>query len=118
MDDLNTGRQVGKCAMSYGPAKWSIVEWFVDGFYKHQGIGKHLMKLLMEDLIKDTGKPKEITYTWNGENEYVRDWLERNFDAECEEDVNASKYKAEYSKDAHLFKLNVDMVFEYFGLQE
>lgn len=114
---LGTDIKVGRCEMSYGVSKWGIKEWFVEDGYKRKGIGKQMMKLLMEDLLKDTGKPVEVIYTWNGENEYVYDWLIRNFNAVCQEDLNVLKNDSKFGWKAHLFKLDTNLVLKYFDIK-
>ena len=111
----NDYKTMSECKISVGAENiWSITEWFTDTKYQHQGYGNYLMKTALHLLFKQLGSPNEIRYNWNGVNQYVMDWLTRNFDAVSIMPIAELKYAHNDTWKAHIFILNKDEVFKYY----
>ena len=82
MED-NNGKKIGRCCISVKGKVWTISEWFVDRNYMHQGYGKTILACCAKSLYRLHGLPVRVKYLWNGANEYVYDWMVKNFKAKC-----------------------------------
>lgn len=96
--------------------EWTITAWYTNEAFKNQGIGKKTLGTLIETLFQIYGQPKKIDYIWNGQNEYVYEWMARHFDAVCNCPLVVQKMQAEDDWLSHIYTLNVSKVLDYFGL--
>ena len=97
---------------------WSISAWYTSTSYMHKGYGKETLKHILEDMYEELGIPSKIEYIWNGSNQYVMDWLERNFDPVCKLPLAVLKNQEADDWDAHIYVLNRDKVIKYFNIGE
>ena len=104
---------VGRCGISYKDNVWTISEWFVHRNHMNKGYGKEVLKETAKTIYISHGKPKRIKYIWNGANEYVYDWMVRNFDAKCTCPIWEQKITEEDIWWAHEYELNPDKFIEY-----
>lgn len=109
-----------KCTLSIhkenGITSWVISEWFTAEKLKHQGIGKKTMNELLKYCKYISGIPDMIEYIWNGENEYVMEWLSSNFNAVCECPIAVQKTQPDDDWTSHQYVLNKIKVLNYFGI--
>ncbi|MCQ2522054.1 MAG: hypothetical protein MJ105_06710 [Lachnospiraceae bacterium] len=109
---------VCKCMINLDTKEdWQVTGWYTNEEYKNQGIGKLTMQKLLSHLYAKFGKPQNILYIWNGVNRYVYDWIKANFDAYCRCPISVQKYQSEDDWDSHMYILDVDKLFAYFGIQ-
>ena len=110
--------EVCRCEISVAKrtGTWNISEWFTNSKFMHQGIGKETMRRTLHYCMDTYGNPASITYTWNGANEYVIKWLEKEFDAFCTCPIAVQKTQADDDWDSHVYDLNKEKVLKYFEL--
>lgn len=96
---------------------WTIASWFTNKKLQGQGIGKQTLAKALFRLYEIAGIPKEIEYIWNGTNEYVLEWMERHFDAECSCPIAVQKKQADDDWESHIYNLKVGKVLDYFGIK-
>lgn len=113
----DTGQQVCVCGISIDRTlnEWNITEWYTEKGFKHQGLGKVTMQKALYVCREQYGMPNDILYTWNGANAYVMDWLEENFDAECTCPIAVQKNQCDDDWSSHIYRLNKEKVFLFFG---
>ena len=58
-----------------GSNTWVIPAWFTEDGYKNRGIGTAVLASALRDMRTAFGIPDHIEYIWNGQNQYVYDWL-------------------------------------------
>ena len=107
---------LGKCEAYVGDDnEWVIYYWRVETDFREKGIGKKVLREVLEKMYKDLGAPPYIDYIWDGENEYVYDFLNRHFQPECACPLDN---KSDMYDDwiSHVYHLNTSKVFEYFNL--
>ena len=80
----------------------------------HQGIGRATLKGVLTEMYHDFGMPKHIEYIWNGAHEYVMDWLKAHFEPVSKLPLAVRKYSDADDWEAHIYRLNVGAVFNYF----
>lgn len=97
---------------------WTISSWYTNKNYKHQGIGKLTMNFLLTYVYEIYSHPTKIQYIWNGANSYVMDWLNKNFDAECQCSIAVQKISDSDDWSSHIYDLNVDKMFSYFNINK
>lgn len=107
------GKCVGRCGISVTNNVWVISEWFVDHNYMHRGYGKRVLRDLAHNIYYRYGRPRKIKYIWNGANEYVYDWMVRNFNAKCTCPMWELKTLEEDLWLAHEYELDIDKFVEY-----
>lgn len=73
-------RPLGCCEIHFSNNIWSVTDWSIANNFKRLGIGQFLFSSAIQDLSKKLGRPAEIRYNWNTQNEYVRDWLFKYFE--------------------------------------
>ena len=108
-----------KCTISVDLAKdsWTISQWYANKNYQHKGYGRMTMKALVQRLVARHGLPNEVIYIWNHANQYVYDWIYKNFDAKLsDEAIKVLKYSTEDVKEGHEYYLNPNKFFKYFGV--
>ena len=81
------GIPLAKCKISNDMIThtWTISEWYVNQDYQNQGFGNQILKATLKDLYAIHKRPDRIRYIWNGQNEYVHNWLQKKFSpiSEC-----------------------------------
>ena len=103
------------CKISVNPSNtWSISGWYTSDKYKNMGYGKLTMKKVLENIYKDFGKPKKIEYIWDGTNDYVYNWMLKNFDPVSKLPIAVQKYSTADEWDAHIYSLDINKVLKYF----
>jgi predicted GNAT family acetyltransferase len=109
---------VCKCAISLDNTRktWTISAWYTTEDYKHQGYGKKLMKAVLDKIKLDNGIPDNVQYIWNGENSYVFDWLNDNFNPVCKCPLAVRKYASDDDWDSHIYILNREKFLNHFEL--
>ena len=114
-DGLNI---VCECKVCYNVDSdiWTISSWHTSTSYSHKGYGKEVLKHALKFMYDTFMIPDSIEYIWNGVNQYVMDWLERNFEPVCKLPLEAQKYNEIDDWDAHIYRLNRDKVLEYFNI--
>lgn len=95
---------------------WVIPAWFTEDGYKNQGIGTNILKHNLQNMADTFGLPDHIEYIWNGQNQYVYDWLEKNFDAVCNCPIAVQKTQSEDDWSSHIYTLNRDKVLDFAGI--
>ena len=108
---------VCKCKVDYDKNGWCISSWYTEKEYMHKGFGRKTLASVLADLYELTGKPEQIQYIWNGSNDYVEEWLERNFDATNTYPIEVQKNCWEDTWDSHVYDLDVDKVLGYFSIK-
>ena len=92
---------------------WEVSEWFTSPSMQNRGIGSEIFKQGFNHVERCTGEqPSKITYVWNGENEYVRRWLDK-FGAKCTCPVSVLKNMDADVWEAHIYELDVQKVLEF-----
>lgn len=107
--------QVCKVILHMEDGKLSISSWFTCEKYMNNGAGKATLKEAILYVIDLYGRPSKIEYAWNGENEYVGEWLQK-FDAECNCPIAVQKTQADDDWDSHVYDLNVEKFLVYMGV--
>lgn len=96
----------------------NISSWFTDPEYMNRGYGRQTLKKALEYCQHEYGLPGTITYTWNGKNIYVLDWMVKHFGAVCTCPIAVQKTQPDDDWDSHIYELDRAKVLEYFGLQD
>ena len=109
---------VCECKVCYNKKNncWSISAWYTSTSYMRQGYGKRTLKHILECMYEEFGKPDKIEYIWNGANQYVMDWLSKNFDPVSKLPIEVQKNSEVDDWDAHVYVLNRDKVLSYFEI--
>lgn len=97
---------------------WDITFWNTHEKYRHRGYGKMLLEKAFHKAIEVYGFPQTVRYAWNGTNQYVLDWMERHFNAECSSPIAVRKTQPDDDKDSHIYVLDKMKVFEYFSFTD
>lgn len=105
---------VSKCKINTDIHKWTISEFFTEKQFMHMGFGKVTMKTLIDRLIYMYGEPSIIEYIWNGANEYVLDWITKEFNAVCQCPITVQKTQTDDDWSSHMYTLDKDKVLKYF----
>lgn len=106
---------VSCCGLTKEGTEWTIFKWNTQQNYQNYGYGKFAMKELLKYCIASYGKPSAMKYIWNGQNEYVGEWLKRNFDAECSCPLSVLKNNDD-DWESHIYKLDINKVLGYFKM--
>lgn len=106
--------EVSKCVMSADKSNWRISAWYTKEECFGQGLGKKCMKELVHHIYSILGRPECIEYIWNGQNDYVYEWMERHFSPVSKCPIIVQKYQAEDDWDSHVYKLDVNAFLKYF----
>ncbi len=102
----------GDCKINVERNLWTISSWHVSEEYRNTGLGTRMLKSLVKEIMEKSGTPDEIRYIWNGQNAYVKKWLDR-FQAKCMDDVNVAKKAPDDDWEPHMYVLNREMFMEY-----
>lgn len=108
------GVSASECTIDISRGVWVITGWFTKEGFKHNGYGKKTMKYLLDYLVEIYGQPGGLEYVWNGQNDYVYEFIQKHFDAKCKSPIAVQKYQAEDDWESHMYVLNADKVFEYY----
>lgn len=105
-----------KCTISVDVNnKWTISQWYANKAYQHQGYGRTTMKYLITELFSRYGPPSKLLYIWNNANQYVYDWIHKNFDAKLSDNaIKVLKYTDEDIKEGHEYYLDINKFLNYF----
>ena len=106
----------GKCSITVTNNVWTISEWFIDKTLQGKGIGRALLRSTLEYLYNVLGEPLKIEYIWNGQNEYVLEWLTRNFEPISKCPLSVQKTQTEDDWESHVYVLDKNKVLKYFRL--
>lgn len=68
--------------------------------------------------IDETIERYEKYLSWNGLNQYVYDWLEKNFDAVCNCPLAVQKTQSDDDWSSHIYTLDKDKVLEFAGIEK
>ena len=110
--------KVCKCKVTFGNNMWSISEWYTNSAYQHQGLGVKTLRHTLKKLYEMFGAPGEIRYIWNGDHEYVFNWLQNNFSPVSLLPISVQKYSDADDWSAHIYILDKAKVFKFFRLEE
>ena len=94
---------------------WVIPAWFTEDGYKKRGIGTAVLASALRDMRGAFGIPDQIEYIWNGQNQYVYDWLVKNFDAVCKCPIAVQKTQPGDDWDSHIYELDCNKVLRFAG---
>lgn len=108
--------KVGHALLSETDGTWTISGWYIEELYQNQGIGKRLLGNSLKYLYTKLGRPTKIEYIWNGYNEYVMDWLSKNFSPLSRCPIAVQKYQSDDDWDSHIYTLDAEKVLAYFKL--
>ena len=97
--------------------RFIITDWQTAAESRHKGFGKRALRSAIKQAIRTKGHPDSIGYVWNGQNSYVFDWLEKNFDARCTCPIAVLKNNADDDPESHIYELDVAKVLDYFNLK-
>ena len=64
-------------------------------------------------MLAEKGEPQYFEYVWNGQNQYVMDWLKEHFDPVCKLPLAVQKYSDADDWEAHIYKLNKQKVLDF-----
>lgn len=95
---------------------WVIPVWFTEEGYKNRGIGTVVLTSALRDMKTTFGVPDHIEYIWNGQNQYVYDWLKKNFDAVCKCPIAVQKTQPGDDWESHIYELNCNKVLRFAGV--
>lgn len=109
--------EIGHASITLSDRTLTIVMWVVDKKFRNTGIGRELLRILIKMAYDKMGSLEKVLYDWNGVNPYVLEWMERNFNATCTEDIAVKKYDFSDNWDAHEYNLNPGLVLRYFGVR-
>lgn len=105
---------VSKCKINTDKNKWTISEFYTEKPFMHMGFGKITMKALIKRLLIMYGEPLLIEYIWNGANEYVLEWITKEFGAVCQCPIAVQKTQTDDDWTSHMYTLDKNKVLEYF----
>lgn len=112
-DPMSEFRKTARCEVGYSDGIWTVNAWYTDSQYRNQGLGKQVFASAFKYLFETYGEPVEIRYTWNGQNEYVGEWIRKHFKAECLCPMAVLKSTSEGVKEGHLYHLDAKTVKDY-----
>ena len=92
---------------------WIISSWFTKEEYQNKGLGSQVFCKTIRKMYSLFGKPDAIQYIWNGQNNYVYEWLEKHFDAKCNCPLAVQKTQAEDDWDSHVYNLDKTKVLQF-----
>lgn len=84
----------------------------------YRTIGTDILKHGLQNMAQIFGLPDHIEYIWNGLNQYVYDWLEKNFDAVCNCPLAVQKTQSDDDWSSHIYTLDKDKVLEFAGIEK
>ena len=105
--------KVCRCAIAVKDKDWQITSWYTEKEFSHRGYGKQVLVALLQYLTECLGTPVTIDYVWNGQNQYVMDWLVENFNPVCKLPLAVRKYSDADDWEAHIYKLDKQKVLDF-----
>ena len=102
----------GHCKISVDDDIWTISVWWVDEKYRNRGYGKKMLTSLIKQILRENACPNQIRYIWNGQNEYVHDWLNK-FNAKCVANINIVKNAPDDDWESRIYILDTEMFLKY-----
>ena len=113
------GIDVCKCRMYTNESNvWTISAWYTLKDFLHQGYGSITLKNTVQEMYTRFGTPAKIEYVWNGANDYVYNWLSKNFGAISKCPIAVQKYANDDDWDSHIYTLNLEKFLNYFDLNK
>lgn len=111
---------VCKCRMYTDDSKkiWTISSWYTKKEFNHQGFGKKTLDKTVWEMYKQFDVPEKIDYIWNGANDYVYNWISKNFDAKSSCPIAVQKYATDDDWTSHIYNLNKEKFLKFFGIKE
>ena len=108
-------KKVCECKISVDlDRKWTVTSWFTVEDHKHNGYGTRTLSECIKQIRLNNLAPVIIEYIWNGQNQYVLDWLTEHFDAECICPIAVQKTAASDDWESHIYRLDKDKFLNYF----
>lgn len=114
--DIN-GENVCLCKIDYSAdSTWTVSSWYTEKSFCNKGYGRKTMEFLLRNMVSLLGLPSEVNYIWNGKNQYVFDWMERNFDAVSSCPLAVQKNQSDDDWESHVYVLSRNKFLSYFEL--
>lgn len=115
---VKDGVDVCKCRINSNKDKnvWTISSWYTKRGFMNKGYGKITLKRTVDEMVSKLGIPKGVEYIWNGSNEYVYEWLSRNFGALSKCPMAVQKYASDDDWESHIYILNTEKFLKYFNV--
>lgn len=92
---------------------WTISAWYTVKDQHKRGYGKKTLLENLRVMRELLGRPTGVRYVWNGANQYVMDWLNKNFQPTTLLPIAELKYQEEDCWEAHVYELNTDNVMRF-----
>lgn len=105
-----------------GGFTWEINSWFneltdeLDRPGKGKGWGRACLTALAKELIGQYAEPYEISYVWNGQNDYVGHLVTDKWGGICVTPIAVLKNESADSWDNHVYRLNKKKFMQWLGL--
>lgn len=113
IDDIKLNISECKISTTNENTEWMITKWNTRSSFSRHGFGTTALASAIRYMDVHFPHPKRITYSWNGENEYVKTFLEKNFDATLLESIADIKHDPADSKKSHIFNLDVPKAMSF-----
>lgn len=119
-DILENDIVISVCILSVDPGTgtWNVTFWNTRDGYKHKGYGKESMRQALYKAVEIYGFPEIMQYTWNGDNQYVLEWMEKHFDARCICPLVVQKTQPDDDRESHIYVLDRKKVSAYFSFDK
>lgn len=104
---LPENQVIAVCTGNASDNALSITGWYTQEGFQHRGFGTAVMKNMIERFLREFCSDRDtavISYTWNGQNGYVLQWLE-SVGAVRTEDIAAQKYNQEDTWENHIYEI-------------
>ena len=108
------GETVSWCKVDIQEKTWTVSDWKTLPEYQHKGYGKQILEFTLTKMAETFPIPDKIEYIWNGQNQYVYDWLVRHFDAVNQCPLAVKKYSSADDWESHIYNLNTEKFLNYF----
>lgn len=108
--------ELSLCGLTKDKDEWTIFKWSTQDKFQHAGYGRFAMQELLKYCVNIYGMPKSIKYIWNGQNNYVGEWLVKHFDAICCCPLSILKNNCDDDWESHIYMLDKEKVLEYFDI--
>lgn len=94
----------------------NIRSWFTQDGYKNHGYGRETMRRLLLHVKYLLSRIDIATYTWNGTNEYVLNFIQNRLGAVCICPIAIQKKCPDDDWSSHIYNLDINKVVEYFRI--
>lgn len=111
---LPENKEIAVCTGNASDNALSITGWYTEKDFQHRGFGTAVMKNMIERFLREFCSDRDaavISYTWNGQNDYVLTWLE-SVGAVKTEDIAAQKYNQEDTWENHIYEIPLKNLVE------